>query len=109
MPTPPTSVSANEYLTADRISLADVSGCSDYFFQASVADALITYEGPWSNSIRSDALSGSSRMSGVLIYDPPEATVMSRLRSLVRRVSLIYFTDDTLISFELSPWDILSS
>jgi hypothetical protein len=81
----------------------------DYFFQASVADAIVTHEGPWSKYNRSKALFGPSRMTSILVYDQPASSAVSRLQSLVGQTSLVYFTDDTLISFELNPWDTLSS
>jgi hypothetical protein len=81
----------------------------DYFFQASVADAIVTHEGPWSKYNRSKALFGPSRMTGILVYDQPALNALSRLQSLVGQTSLVYLTDDQLISFELNPWDTLST
>ncbi|MCL6527961.1 MAG: spherulation-specific family 4 protein [Thermaceae bacterium] len=78
------------------------------FFDGSVADALIVYEG-------SEAyfdptvypLGGNPDRTGLLLYNDPAPFALPKLRAVLGKVGFFYVTDAMLVDGKLNPWAAL--
>lgn len=81
------------------------------FFDGTVADNIITFEG-------SDGFFDPTNpvtfpfntppdMTGILIYNDAAPWSVQKLKQVLGKVSLVYFTDDMMTGDQLNPWDTL--
>lgn len=78
------------------------------FFDGTVADAIVVYEGPeayFDPSVY--PLDSKPEMTGLLLYNDPAPFALEKLKAVLGKVGLIYLTDDMFTGKELNPWDTL--
>lgn len=81
---------------------------SPAFFDGSVADAIIVYEGPeafFDPTIY--PLNTNPNMTGLLLYNDPAPFALAKLKAVLGKVGLFYVTDAMLVNNVLNPWAAL--
>jgi hypothetical protein len=81
------------------------------FFDGTAADNIITFEGSDGffdpTNPKTFPFDTPPEMTGILVYNDPTPFSVEKLRAVLGKVSLVYFTDDMLTGKELNPWDTL--
>lgn len=78
------------------------------FFDGTVADAIVVYEGSEAYFDPTVYPLGSSPdRAGVLFYNDPAPFAIDKLKALLGRVGLFYTTDTMFIGQVLNPWGVL--
>ncbi len=78
------------------------------FFDGSVADAIVIYEGSEAHFDPTIYPFGSNpSMTGILLYNDPPPFALDKLKAIVGKVSLVYITDTMYINNVLNPWSAL--
>lgn len=78
------------------------------FYDGSIADAIIVYEGSEAYFDPTVYPLGSKPdMTGLLLYNDPSPFAIDKLKAVVGKVGLVYITDTMLINNVLNPWGAL--